>query len=135
MRARNYGVALLCLTAGVALGAWAMRFYFDRTLGSWNPSMRFLAQLDSDLDLSNGQRGKVADILAEQKDRMEELRKQWKFQVETLDRQGENQIVQVLDPAQTDRFVKLHDSIHGRMDRLLWSTSGPTAVAIAPGEK
>ena len=135
MKAKNYGLAVLCLAAGVALGAWAMRFYFDRTLGSWNPTMRFLAQMDSDLDLSNEQSRKVAAILDEQKDRMEELRKQWKFQVETLDRQGENQIVQALDPAQTDRFMKLHDSIHGRMDRLLWSTSGPTAVAIASGEK
>lgn len=128
-------LVVLVLFLGVALGAWGMRLYFNHTLGSWNPSIRFLAQLDADLDLTTGQRGKVSDILSEQKDRMEELRRQWKFQVETLDRQGENQIVQALNPNQTERFMKLHDQIHGRMDRFLWSTSGPTAIAISPGGK
>ncbi len=127
---------ILGLMVGLAAGSWTMRVYYDRTLGSWNPADRLLAQLDQDLKLTPDQRLKVADILAAQKDRMEELRRQWKFQVGTLDRQGEDAIARILTPEQADQFTKINDRIHGRMDRFLWTTeSGPTAIAVGPSGK
>lgn len=131
----NKSVVLLFLGAGLGLaaGAWGMRLYFDRTLGSWSPADRFLVELDGDLRLTADQREKVADILADQKGLMEGLRKEWRVQVETLDRQGEDRIAAVLTPPQMDVFMRLHDRIHGRMDRFLWTTNAdPTALAIAP---
>ena len=126
----------LALLIGIAAGAWGMRFYFERTLKSWSPAERFLAQLTEDLKLTADQKAKAGEILAEQKDRMEELRRNWSFQVTSLDRDGEDRISRLLSPAQMDRFMKQHDKIHGRMDRFLWSTtSGPTAIAVAPEGK
>ncbi len=127
---------ILGLMAGLAGGSWMMRVYYERTLGSWNPADRLLAQLDQDLKLNSDQKVRIGEILSDQKDRMEELRHQWKFQVGTLDRQGEDAIVRVLTPDQADQFVKIHDRIHGRMDRFLWTTdSGPTAIAVGPSGK
>jgi hypothetical protein len=123
--------ALLSLLVGVAVGAWGMRLYFGHTLGAWSPNMRLLAELDADLGLTADQRSRVSEILVEQKDRMEELRKQWKFQVETLSRQGENQVLQILGPAQTEKFVRQNDRIHMRMGRFLWSAAGSSAIAIS----
>ncbi len=131
----NKSVVLLVLGAvlGLAAGAWGMRLYFDRTLGSWSPADRFLVELDGDLRFTADQREKAADILADQKRLMEGLRKEWRVQVETLDREGEDRIAAVLTPPQMDAFMRLHDRIHGRMDRFLWTTSAdPTALAIAP---
>jgi hypothetical protein len=118
---------------GALLGAWGMRLYFDRTLGSWNPSERFLAKLTQDLRMTPDQQVKVAGILQSQKDRMEILRRQWRFQVFTLDREGEDAIGRVLNDTQTDAFMAQHDQIHGQMDRYLWDMeSGPTALALGP---
>jgi hypothetical protein len=126
--------ALTGLLLGAVLGAWGMRFYFDQTLGSWSASQRFLVQLGQDLKLNADQQGKVGDILKDQKSRMESLRRQWRFQVFTLDREGEDAIGRVLTDSQTDAFMMIHDRIHGQMDRFLWSLeSGPTALAVAPG--
>ena len=126
--------AVLSAAIGLAVGAWAMRFYFDHTLRSWSPADRFVIELTGDLDLTPAQRDKAADILADQKDRMEALRKQWRYEVETLDRQGEDRIAGLLTPVQLDQFARIHDKIHGRMDRFLWtSNADPTALAIASG--
>ncbi len=123
------------LLLGAALGAWGMRFYFDQTLGRWNASQRFLVQLSQDLKLKPDQQVQVGEILKNQKTRMEALRRQWRFQVFTLDREGEDAIGRVLSDSQTDAFMAVHDRIHGQMDRFLWSLeSGPTALALAPGE-
>lgn len=125
--------ALLGVALGLAAGAWAMRLYFDHTLKSWSPADRLLVKLSGDLNLNADQREKVGDILADQKSRMEALRRQWRIQVETLDREGEDHIAGTLTPAQMDLFVRMHDQIHGRMDRFLWTTNAePTALAIAP---
>ena len=125
--------ALVGVVLGLAAGAWGMRLYFDHTLKSWSPADRFLVKLSGDLNLTTSQREKVADILADQKARMEGLRKQWRVQVETLDREGEDRIAGTLTPAQMDVFMNTHDQIHGRMDRFLWtSNTDPTALAIAP---
>ena len=133
---KNLFLILIGILVGVAAGAWTMRIYFDRTLVAWNPADRFLFQLTEDLQLTADQRAKVSDILARQKDRMEDLRKQWRFEVVTLDRQGEDEIAGLLTTNQTDKFMRAHDQIHGRMDRFLWTTSaGPTAIAIAPSGK
>jgi hypothetical protein len=127
--------ALTGLLLGAVLGAWGMRLYFDRTLGSWSASQRFLVQLGQDLKLKPDQQVQVGEILKSQKNRMEALRRQWRFQVFTLDREGEDAIGRVLDNSQTDSFMAIHDRIHGQMDRFLWSLeSGPTAIAVAPGE-
>ena len=49
-------------------------------------------------------------------------------------RRLEEQLARLLRPAQTERFVALHDKIHGRFDRYLWaSEAAPSAVAIGPG--
>ncbi|HVZ80993.1 MAG TPA: hypothetical protein VHE12_09405 [bacterium] len=127
---------ILGVVLGLAAGAWAMRFYFDHTLRAWSPADRFILQLAGDLNLTPDQREKAADILADQKDRMEALRKQWRYEVETLDRQGEDRLAGILTPAQMDLYVKAHDKIHGRMDRFLWtSNADPTALAIGPGRR
>ena len=126
--------ALTGLLLGAVLGAWGMRLYFDQTLGSWSASQRFLAQLNQDLNLKPDQQAQAGEILKNQKSRMETLRRQWRFQVFTLDREGEDAIGRVLTDSQTDSFMKIHDRIHGEMDRFLWSLeSGPTALAVAPG--
>jgi hypothetical protein len=126
---------LLGMLLGAVLGAWGMRIYFDQTLGHWNPSQRFLVQLSQDLKLKSDQQAQVASVLKSQKDRMEGLRRQWRFQVFTLDREGEDAIGRVLTDSQTDAFMSIHDRIHGQMDRFLWSMeSGPTAIALAPGK-
>lgn len=118
---------------GALLGAWGMRLYFDRTLGSWNPSERFLAKLTQDLKMNPDQQVKVAGILQSQKESMETLRRQWRFQVFTLDREGEDAIGRVLNDTQTDAFMAQHDRIHGQMDRYLWDMElGPTALALGP---
>ncbi len=128
--------ALLGVALGLAAGAWAMRLYFDHTLRTWSPADRFLVKLSDDLKLTPDQREKVADILADQKGRMERLRRQWRIQVETLDREGEDHIAATLTPSQMDLFMGMHDQIHGRMDRFLWtSNADPTALAIAPSGK
>jgi len=124
---------VLGIVLGLSAGAWGMRFYFDRTLKTWSPTDRFLLKLTDDLKLDAAQREKAADILADQKNRMEKLRQEWRFQVEKLDREGEDRLAGLLTPAQMETFMKLHDQIHGRMDRLLWtSNADPTAMAIAP---
>ena len=121
------------LLLGAVLGAWGMRLYFDQTLGHWNTSQRYLLQLSEDLKLNPEQQSKVAVILRDQKSRMETLRRQWRFQVFTLDRQGEDAISGVLSDSQTDAYMSIHDRIHGQMDRFLWSLdSDPTAIALAP---
>ncbi len=130
---RSTHYLLLGIIFGLAAGAWAMRLYFDHTLGTWSPADRLLVKLSGDLKLNPDQREKVADILTDQKDRMEGLRRQWRIQVETLDREGEDRIAGVLLPSQMDLFMGQHDQIHGRMDRFLWTTNAdPTALAIAP---
>ena len=96
------------------LGAWGMRLYFDQTLGHWNTSQRYLLQLSEDLKLNPEQQSKVAVILRDQKSRMEALRRQWRFQVFTLDRQGEDAISGVLSDCQTDAYMSIHDRIHGK---------------------
>jgi len=127
---------ILGLVIGMALGAWAMRWYFDRTLLSWSPVDRFVVKLDSDLHLTPDQKEKVASILASQKESVKGLRKDWEHQVVTVGRGGEDQIAALLTPAQADQFMRLHDEIHGRMVRFLWAAdSGPTALAIAPPGK
>lgn len=133
---RTVAFSLVGIVFGLAAGAWAMRFYFDHTLKSWSPADRFVMKLSGDLHLTPDQNEKVADILADQKDRMEALRRQWRIQVETLDREGEDRIAGTLTPAQMDLFMGKHDQIHGRMDRFLWaSNTDPTALAIAPSGK
>jgi hypothetical protein len=133
---KNSLLLLLILFAGAAAGAWAMRLYFDRTLMSWNPTDRFVMKLDQDLKLTVDQRDKVTAILMEQKSRMEDLRGQWRLQVQTLDREGEDRIARILAPGQGDQFMRIHDQIHGRMDRFLWTTEvGPTAIAVSPSGK
>lgn len=130
---RTVVFAFLGAAVGLAAGAWAMRLYFDHTLANWSPADRFLVKLSSDLHLTADQREKVVDILADQKDHMEGLRRQWRVQVETLDREGEDRIAGILTPSQMDLFMGIHDQIHGRMDRFLWTTNAdPTALAIAP---
>lgn len=126
------GVLLvLGLLLGLGGGAWAMRLYFDRTLSSWDPGQRFLVKLDQDLGLNEEQKERVAIILAEQRARMEARRQTWRLEVRTLSREGEDQIARVLDPRQTQLFMKRHDEIHSRMDRFLWATdAGPSAVAV-----
>jgi len=117
---------------GLGLGAWTMRFYFDRTLGAWDPTERFTVQLGEDLHLDTDQRRKVTTILTGQKRQMEDLRDHWRADVRVLSRQGEDQITGLLRPEQLDNFMRMHDLIHGRMDRFLWtSESGPTAVALS----
>jgi hypothetical protein len=119
------------LLLGLGLGAWAMRFYFDRTLKTWDPAERLVLRLGQDLDLNAEQRERVAIILGEQKARMESRRQAWRLEVRVLAREGEDQIARVLLPSQTERFMRLHDSIHRRVDRYLWTTEGgPTAIAI-----
>lgn len=121
----------LGLALGLGLGAWAMRVYFDRTLAQWDPSERFVARLSSELDLNAEQRERVALVLAEQRARMELRRQAWRIEVRSLAREGEDQIARLLDAAQTERYARLHDQIHGRMDRFLWSSeAAPSAVAI-----
>jgi hypothetical protein len=133
---KPWGWLILGLIIGLAVGAWGMRWYFNHTLLSWNPANRFVVKLDSDLHLTPDQKGKVAAILASQKEQMKDLRKNWERQVGTLGRQGEDQIAAILTPEQTDQFMRLHDEIHGRMVRFLWaSDSSPTALAIAPPTK
>jgi hypothetical protein len=133
---RSWGLLAAALLLGLAAGAWAMRLYFDRTLVTWDPAERFVLKLGQDLDLNADQREKVALILAEQKARMELRRQAWRIEVRTLAREGEDQISRLLTPAQAERFVKLNDQIHGRMDRFLWtSEAGPTAQAIGPGQR
>jgi hypothetical protein len=128
------GFVLLAFLGGIALGAWAMRFYFNHTLMAWTPAHRFIQLLDQDLNLSADQRGEVAGILAGQRAKMEDLRGLWKTDVRYLDRDGEDQIARLLTPAQMDVFMRKHDEIHGRMDRFLWAAeAGPTALAVAPG--
>jgi hypothetical protein len=125
----------MAFLVGLGLGAWAMRFYFDRTLGSWDPTERFSAQMSEDLNLKADQKRKVAAILTDQKRRMEDFRDHWRVDVRLLARQGEDQIAGILSPDQLDVFMRLHDRIHGRMDRFLWtSETGPTAVAISDKE-
>ncbi len=133
---RTAGFILLGLVLGLALGAWAMRLYFDRTLLAWNPANRLLVKLDEDLHLSPDQREKMALILVEQKERMKDLRKDWERNVGTLGREGEDRIAALLTPEQSDRFMRAHDEIHGRMVRFLWAAeSSPTALAIAPSSR
>jgi len=128
------GFVLLAFLGGIALGAWAMRLYFDHTLMAWTPAHRFIQLLDQDLNLSADQREKVASVLMDQRSRMEDLRSLWKTDVRYLDRDGEDQIARLLTPIQMDLFMCKHDEIHGRMDRFLWSAeAGPTALAVAPG--
>jgi hypothetical protein len=122
----------LTFLVGLGLGAWAMRFYFDRTLGSWDPTERFTANLREDLKLNPDQTRKVSMVLTSQKRRMEDLRDKWRADVRVLSRQGEDEIAGLLTPEQLDSFMRLHDQIHGRMDRFLWtSETGPTAVALS----
>jgi len=118
---------------GIALGAWAMRVYFDHTLRTWNPAERFTQQLSGDLRLSKAQERQVAVILTSEKRRMEDLRDKWRADVRLLAREGEDQVARVLDDRQTETFMHLHDRIHGRMDRFLWtSDESPSAIAAAP---
>jgi hypothetical protein len=122
---------ILGLALGLGVGAWAMRLYFDRTLATWDPTERFVARLGQDLNLDADQREHVALVLAEQKGRMELRRQAWRLEVRTLAREGEDQIARLLTPAQNQRFLALHDQIHGRLDRYLWSSeTAPSAVAI-----
>ena len=122
---------LLGLGLGLGAGAWAMRLYFDRTLAQWDPAERFVARLGAELALTPEQRERTALILAEQRERMELRRQAWRIEVRGLARDGEDQIARLLDPAQTERYLRLHDQIHGRMDRYLWSSeAAPSAVAI-----
>ena len=130
------GWLILGLVVGLAAGAWGMRWYFNRTLLSWNPADRFVVKLDSDLHLTAEQKEKVSAILASQKDRLKGLRKDWEQQVGTLGREGEDRIAALLTSAQADEFMRLHDEIHGRMVRFLWAAdASPTALAIAPPTK
>lgn len=124
---------LLVFFLGVALGAGAMRLYFTRTIGSWDPADRFAAKLANDLGLDAGQKKRVEGVLADQRIRMEELRSLWKVDVRLLARDGEDRIAAVLDSRQMDEYMKRHDEIHGRMVRFLWITeSNPTAIAVSP---
>jgi hypothetical protein len=124
---------VLTFLLGVALGAGAMRAYFTHTLGTWDPADRFAAKLSNDLGLDAGQRRRIEGVLADQRERMEELRKLWKVDVRLLARDGEDRIADLLTSAQMDVYMKRHDEIHGRMVRFLWVTdSNPTAIAVAP---
>ena len=130
------GLILLAFLFGIAAGAGAMRMYFTHTLGSWNPSQRFVAKLDQDLGLDADQRRRMAAVLDGQKERMEELRALWNVDVRILAREGEDLIGASLTAPQLDRFMKAHDEIHGWMTRFLWTTdTGSTAIAVAPEKR
>lgn len=123
---------LLVFLMGLGVGAWGMRLYFDRTLGSWDPVERFAAKLTEDLRLTPAQRRQVGGILTSQRRKMEDLRDRWRGDVRVLSRQGEDQIAGLLTGEQLDTFMRLHDRIHGRMDLFLWaSETKPTAVALS----
>jgi hypothetical protein len=127
-------LALACAgLLGLALGAWGMRWYFQRTLAAWDPAQRLVAELSQQLDLDQDQRERAALVLAEARGRMEERRQAWRLDVRQLAREGEDQLARLLRPDQQERFSRLHDQIHGRMDEFLWSSpENPTAMAIAP---
>lgn len=126
----------LVLMIGLGLGAWGMRLYYDRTLRRWDPAQRFVAQLDADLGLDEEQKERVALVLAEQKARMEVRRHGWELDVRLLGRQGEDAISGLLKADQAKRFSRLHDQIHGRMERFLWaSDAAPSAVAAGGAER
>jgi len=123
----------MAFLVGAAFGAWSMRYYFDRTLGKWDPTEKFAAKLTEDLNLSVDQRRRVAVLLTDQKRTMEDMRDRWRSDVRVLARQGEDQIAGLLTPDQMDLFMRLHDQIHGRMDQYLWSSeTGPSAVVVPP---
>jgi len=131
------GLLLLCAALlGLALGAWGMRWYFQRTLAAWDPAQRLVAELGQQLDLDADQRERVALVLAEARGRMESRRQAWRLDVQQLAREGEDQVARLLKPAQQERFSRLHDQIHGRMDEFLWSSrENPTAMSIAAPER
>lgn len=132
-RASKIAAAAAVLLAGMGLGAWGMRLYFDRTLAAWDPAERFVARLGQDLDLTPDQRERVRLIVEEQKARMESRRKGWRLEVRVLAREGEGQIARLLTPAQTERYQRLADSIHSRMDRLLWTSEDSTTAQAIGG--
>lgn len=131
MNARSWTV--LALVLGLGLGAWAMRLYYQRTLQAWDPTERLVHQIGADLKLDAEQHQRLALILAEQKARMELRREAWRLEVRTLSREGGQQLAQILKPEQSERYVRLNDHIHGRIDRYLWaSENAPSAVAVGP---
>jgi hypothetical protein len=130
---KPYGLVLAALLVGIALGAAAMRMYFTHTLWTWDPAQRFTQKLSQDLDLTPEQSRRVADVLLEQKGRMDDLRGIWGVDVRILARDGEDRIGTLLTDRQMDKFMKAHDDIHGWMTRFLWTAGvSSTALAVTP---
>jgi len=130
---KPFGLVVAALLVGIALGAFAMRMYFTHTLWTWDPAKRFTQKLSQDLDLTPEQSRRVADVLAEQKGRMEDLRGIWGADVRILARDGEDRIGTLLTDRQMDKFMKAHDDIHGWMTRFLWTAEpSSTALAVSP---
>jgi uncharacterized protein YneF (UPF0154 family) len=128
-----FGLVVAALLVGIALGAFAMRMYFTHTLWTWDPAKRFTQKLSQDLDLTPEQSRRVADVLVEQKGRMEDLRGIWGADVRILARDGEDRIGILLTDRQMDKFMKAHDDIHGWMTRFLWTAeTSSTALAVSP---
>jgi hypothetical protein len=129
---KPYGLVVAALLIGIALGAGAMRMYFTHTLWTWDPAKRFTQKLSQDLDLTPDQSRRIADVLLEQKGRMEELRGIWGVDVRILARDGEDHIGTILTDRQMDKFMKAHDDIHGWMTRFLWTADvSSTAIAVS----
>jgi len=133
---KPFGLVAAALLIGIALGAGAMRMYFTHTLWTWDPAKRFTQKLSQDLDLTPDQSRRVAEVLAEQKGRMEELRGIWGVDVRILARDGEDRIGTILTDRQMDKFMKAHDDIHGWMTRFLWTADvSSTAIAVSSPAK
>lgn len=125
----------LALLLGLGLGAWTMRLHYQRTLQAWDPAERLVHQIGAELKLDSEQQQRLSLILAEQKGRMELRRQAWRLEVRTLAREGGEQLAQLLNAEQAERYVRLNDSIHGRIDRYLWaSENAPSAVAVGPSK-
>lgn len=125
----------LALLLGLGLGAWSMRLYYQRTLQAWDPAERLVHQIGAELKLDSEQQQRLSLILAEQKVRMELRRQAWRLEVRTLAREGGEQLAKLLNAEQAERYVRLNDSIHGRIDRYLWaSENAPSAVAVGPSK-
>lgn len=119
---------------GMAVGAWGMRLYFDHTLASWDGGQRLVAHLSHELELDVKQRLRVAQILAENKDKADSLRRQRNREVVLLGRRIQDQIAMGLNREQVKKLQTINDNVHSRLVRYLWSEEkGPTALAIAPG--
>lgn len=102
------------LLAGTFLGSWVWKHHFREHRWGDNRFSRILERFNSKLDLTPDQRSKVAAILDEKRKKIKAMRSDMKPRWEKLRNSTKDEIRNLLNPKQMEKFEILQEKMESR---------------------